>query len=177
MQGGNEATANSHGGEWVIRWQPSPEWELSVNYSYLYADFSVVTSAQNTAAEAQPDSNPRHKGGLIVSHNLSHGLEVDLQAFYTSKFSFLENGINKIDAPNHIQTNLRFAWKATLGLQFGLFAENLFDDHYIEYPAQQGSQSFAVRRTVQFKLKAEFWCSQALRLWVYRIALPSIFWF
>ncbi len=146
----NQATAQSYGGELGLGWQVSDSWKLRANYSYFEADFNLNDNAPAGTLIYLKGSSPRHQAMLWSTHQLPHGVNLDLNMRYVGR-------VDTQYAPGgYIALDARIVWKPEKNMEFALVGRNVLNGNHFE----SGNEPFSVPtenpREVFFTAKWEF---------------------
>lgn len=146
---GNKSAGNTRGVEIAATYIPSPLWKISAGYSYLDMDLTLDEDSfddpQTRVTEIE-GQNPEHQAFVRIGTQLLKRYDFDI-------------GIRHVDnlparnVPGYTVADVRLATSLTKGLELSLVAQNLFEDHHLEWGDGLVSQ---VEDSVYIKLLYHF---------------------
>lgn len=122
---GNGMDGETYGFELSVTWEPTDDWRITGNYTFLqmqlHADPTAVASP-----ESAEGGSPHNQFYVRSSWDLSECVEFDLMGRYVDTLSAQQ-------VPSYIAMDARLAWAATEDLELSLVARNLLENHHREF--------------------------------------------
>jgi iron complex outermembrane receptor protein len=125
--------------------QVNPDWRLTAGYTYLWKRLGFAPDSRDTRLSGA-GNDPTHQLFLRSSHNLRHGLELDL---FLRAIGALPNPA----IPGYVAVDARIGWTVARGVELSLIGNNLFDQRHPEFASTAGSE---LGRSLQAKLQWNF---------------------
>ncbi|WP_232834522.1 TonB-dependent receptor plug domain-containing protein [Rhodoferax ferrireducens] len=126
--------------------QVNPDWRLTAGYTYLWKRLGFAPDSRDTNLAAAGD-DPTHQLFLRSSHNLRHGLELDLSLRAIGE---LPNPA----VPGYVAVDARIGWTVARGIELSLIGNNLLDQRHQEFASSAGGEFLG--RSLQAKLQWNF---------------------
>lgn len=145
----NLTDGRTRGVETLISYSPLERWRLSASYSYL--DMSLYPAGQDiNRGKFYEGASPRHQFGLSSYLTLPRGFELDAHFRHVSRLESLPEIPTGEGIPDYSELDLRLSWHASEQMTVSLVAQNLLNDHHLEFgtPAARGE----IERSVYVKL-------------------------
>jgi len=119
----NKLNAVTSGIEAVARFNPAPNWRLTLGYSWFNDNFYFDPGSTDTFGEISTErqgSTPRHSASVRSSHDLRGGFTFDLMASYTDR-------VLATDTAPGTQLNLRLGWSPCKDFELSVSGTNLLN--------------------------------------------------
>lgn len=120
---GNKLNAVTGGVELTARFNPVPDWRLTLGYSFFTEKFSFDDGANDVfgihSTERQ-GATPRHSVGLRSSHDFRNGWSVDLTGSFHSATS-------RMGVSAGTRLDARIAWRPSDEFEWSIVGQNLLD--------------------------------------------------
>ena len=108
-------------------WRLAPQWRLQAGYAHQRLRLgSVAGSGALPGGEAQLANDPRNRGQLALSWDLSANMELDLQARHVG-------ALPAPAVPAYTAVDLRWGWRVRPDLELSLAVRNLTDPQHPEW--------------------------------------------
>lgn len=122
----NGISAENYGVEFLMSWQPFPQWKLAMAYSFLHVNLSYDQGTVSTTQQFQENDFPEHQFNIRSYMDLAEGWSFDSELYYVDELS----GRN-IDA--YLRLDLRLSWQLNDELSLSLSGENLLESQNSEF--------------------------------------------
>lgn len=153
----NKLSAYSYGLELSVDWHPLDWWRLQSNYSYMDMHTtprrdSVNLDVNNNLAEK---SHPAHQLSLRSMMDFGNNITLDVWAYYVDDLERTSFSI-PVPVPAHTSLNVRLAWRPANDLELSLVAQNLLDDHHLEFVGENVFSPTEIERSVYAQIRWDF---------------------
>jgi iron complex outermembrane receptor protein len=138
----------SHGAEFLVRWQPSSIWRLDGSLDLLETHFCGV-ALQFPDVVARLDRNPEQQWRLKSWLSLPRGWQVDALWSYIG-------ALNSVDVPGYSRFDVRVGASLRRGLDLSVVGHNLLDEHHREFDGFEGVLLSQARRSGAVTLTVSF---------------------
>jgi iron complex outermembrane receptor protein len=142
---GNGLSAQTHGLEILVTWQPVDFWKLACGYSYIQASFSGGPETVWSNQQFDEDDFPEHQFQLRSWLDLPANWSLDSELYYVDDLT--GKGVD-----GYIRLDLRLGWQVDENLKLSLSGENLTDSAKMEYPTGNSIVGSEVPRQFFVKL-------------------------
>lgn len=142
---GNEMEGRTDGVEAWGSYQATQHWRLAAGYNRLWKHlhFTADSSDRNLA---NAGNDPARQFMLRSSHNLAHGVELDL-------FLRAISELPSPTVPGYVAVDARLGWTVRRGVEFSLIGNNLTDRRHPEFASAIGNE---LGRSIQARLRWDF---------------------
>jgi iron complex outermembrane receptor protein len=118
----NGLEARVSGVEAWATWQAARAWRLSGGFTALHERFSLKPGSNDPGAVASAGRDPAHTWTLRSSHDLPHGVELDL-------FLRGTGGLSNPTVPGYTSLDVRVGWRPSRDVEIAAGARNLGGGH------------------------------------------------
>jgi iron complex outermembrane receptor protein len=137
----------SYGVEVAASWNVASWCKLSGGYTWFDDRLRLDPGSRDPDTPAQAGNDPHHQFNTRVSLNLPARIELDAAIYYVDHLLYAY-GPSRLRVPSYIRPDLRLAWHPSDRLEIGVVAQDLLDDHHLEFGAFLSPQAVAVQRAV-----------------------------
>jgi iron complex outermembrane receptor protein len=121
----NTTQARTYGGELAVTYKFSERWRMYGAYTL----FEIESREVNPGGSASPNNQLY----LSSSWDLAHNWKLDLIGRYVDSLDILTATNGTIVVPSYFEMDMRIAWQATDSLEISFVAQNLLNDHHLEF--------------------------------------------
>lgn len=155
----NKLSGRSYGFELASVWQPTPNWQLIANYSYL--DIEMQENSDSTDPLSRMVLNGSYAKNMIKLHSawdISNRWSFDSWIYYIDKVTIPSNFalFQSLDVDETITTNVRLSWRARSDIELGLTLNNLFDSKTLESIGESLSLPTEIERSATLSVTWSF---------------------
>ncbi|NIJ38494.1 iron complex outermembrane receptor protein [Sphingopyxis panaciterrae] len=130
----NLGNAEYYGAELALTAHVGPSLELGANYTYTHRSFEIGAGAPGTVIPVfRLTDVPTHKGFAYASWSPFGSLTIVPSVDFASDRTTLSTASPPVyyRTGSYVQANLRIDYALQGGVEIGVGARNLFDDHYV----------------------------------------------
>jgi iron complex outermembrane receptor protein len=154
---GNKLTADSYGMELSLDWRPIEWWRLQSNYSFL------KMSTTPTRGSSDPDGNnsldehsyPKHQFSLRSMMDVGSNITLDVWLYYVHDLKKTSFSVDR-QVPAYTSLNARIAWRPVQRLELSVVAQNLLDEHHLEFVGESLLSPTEVERSAYAQIRWDF---------------------
>jgi len=137
----NGLHGNSYGGELTSDVRPYPWWRLTGNYSYVKVVMSKNPGGNDVSQEQTYE-------GRIPHHQVQASSSIDMGR-WSIDYQFRHiSPLASVKVPGYSASTLRAGWRPDPRLELAVVAQDLFDDHHLEWPSGGAGGNIEIQRSI-----------------------------
>jgi len=153
----NTIVAHSYGLELAMDWRPLEWWRLQSNYSFIEISSSLNSDSSfpNNENDTSETATPKHQFSVRSMMDLGNQVAFDLWVYYVGDLERPSYSV-QMPVPAYVSLNASLAWHPTKTLEFSLVAQNLLDDHHLEFVGENLISPTEVERSIYGGIRWDF---------------------
>lgn len=153
----NRATGKAKGFEVSAKWDPVPEWNLAMGYSYIDVDIKLdAGSTDNTRITKDTEGRtPTNMVNLRSHYSITDKFSIDNAVYYYDDIK--KTGVAGAGTiKDYIRFDTQLSYEVADGIEFSLTGKNLLDDQHQEYIRATYNNTTEIPRSVFGKVTLRF---------------------
>jgi iron complex outermembrane receptor protein len=146
---GNQAYANSYGGELSVNWNATDRWRIASSYSMLNTVTRVNGSMNDPVIGELPGYSPKHQFQVRSLLTLPHRIEWD------SSISYI-GGLAVGNIPGYARLDSRLGRRLNESVEVSIVGQDLLSPRHAEFPDEYNLNHTLIKRSVFAKLTWRF---------------------
>ncbi len=114
----NSGSAETYGGEVIVKWLPADNLMIEASYSHLHMDMQGSTLRVN-------ESTPEHQGRLRLAYDLTEDIELNAVTQIVSNRPTPDVG-------SYTRFDVGVTWRPTHDIEISAWGQNLFEENHLE---------------------------------------------